>query len=132
MRCCPVVLRLFFSFLRSFLPSPLPPPSSTDTVRRDLCNHAARVEHVARVSLGRGLAKVTENQKALEAEATSLKTATSALQARAVQWTAQYQSFSAALVATLTGLEDVSYQTEAEMHHVVELLSSVADTLRRT
>lgn len=75
------------------------PPSRartpTDALRREFVTSSAKLEHMARLSVGRGLGKVIENQKALEQEARLFKAAASGLQAEANKWDAQYRAFTA-------------------------------------
>ena len=64
-----------------------------DALRQSVVTSAARLEHVARVSVGRGLGKVIENQKALESEARQLKQVASSLHSQASSWGVQYKAF---------------------------------------
>ena len=64
-----------------------------DALRRDVVTQAQRLEHVARMSIGRGLGKVIENQKALEAEARQFKAVALGLQSEAARWEGVFSSF---------------------------------------
>ena len=75
--------------------------AETEALRRDLAANASRLEAVAKSSLSRGLTKVLDNQRALEAETRLFKATASNLLTQTAQWASQYQAFCSDVEVTL-------------------------------